>query len=231
MKKWMIKTKRDWAIAAGFLLLLSYLITSRYQQGMNEWLMKFSPEKMSYFNQPEKHGVYLLTVILAAALGTILWIWQRKMSEKPLRKGLLIIWAAAVLALGIVWGAYQAECRQIVNTPSTGLKPDVHISDWSMDLPEPLELTEEQQQQIVDLCLNLQALPKEEQETMMEQLTQDDGIEIHIWYPEYKGHSYNLWFHLEGDILCLYRGHSKFDGVYYDSTEVQALVSEIFKTR
>lgn len=231
MKKWMIKTKRDWAIAAGFLILLSYLITFRYRQPMNEWLMNFSPEKMSYFNQPENHGVYLLTVILAAVLGTVLWIWQRKMSEKSLKKGLLIIWGAAFLALAAIWAAYQAECRQIVDTPYAGLTPDVSISSWHTDLPDSLELTKEEQQELLELCLNLKPLPEEEQKAMMEALTQEEGVEIFIQYPEYKNHSYHLWFHLEGEILCLYRGHSKSEAVYYDGTGARALVEEILTAR
>lgn len=231
MKKWMIKTKRDWAIAAGFLLLISYLIASRYQQRMNEWLMDFSPEKMSYFNQPENQGVYLLAVLLAAVLGSILWIWQRKMAGKPLWKGLVAITAAAVALLGAVWFAYQAECRQIVDTPYTGLKPTVSIFSWDVELPENLELTEEEQQKILDLCLNVQALPEEEQEIMRERMTETNDISIDIWYLEYKNHSYNLWFFLEGDILCLNRGHSKAEAVFYDGTEARALVEEILKAR
>lgn len=229
MKRWRIRTRRDWIIAAGFLLLLSYLIAVRYQQRMNEWLMNFSPEKMSYFNQPENHGVYLLAAVLAAMLGTLLWIWQRRMAGGAAGKGLMIIWAAAAAVLGVVWIAYQAECRQIVNTPYAGLEPNVSISRWEAELPEDMELTGEEQQKMLELLLNVQALPREEQEIMREQMTGEGGIELQIWYPEYKGHSYHLWFHLEEDRLCLYRGHSIWEAVFYDGTEAQNLTEEILE--
>jgi len=227
MKKWMIKTKRDWVIAAGFLFLLSYLFASRYQQRMNRWLMNFSPEKMSYFNQPENHGVYLLAVLLAAVFGTVLWFWQRRMAKKTIGKGLLVIWVLAFAAIGGIWSFYQAECRQIINTPSAGLKPDVDIFSWDVELPENMELTEEEQQKFLDLLLNIRALPEDEQEIMREQMPEEKMISLQIRYPKYKNHSYQLWFFLEGDMLCLNRGNNKYEAVFYDGTEARALVKEI----
>ena len=41
MKKWRIRSNRDWVIAAFFLLLLSYLAVSVYRQPVNELLMEF----------------------------------------------------------------------------------------------------------------------------------------------------------------------------------------------
>lgn len=230
MKQWRIKTKRDWAVAALFLLLLSYLLASRFQQRMNEWLMDFSPEKMSYFNQPEMHGVYLLAVLLAAVFGTVLWLWQRRMEKRKAGRGLIILWVLAVILEAGIWSAYQSECRQIVNTPySTDLKPQVHIFSWDVELPEPLELTEEEQQKVLDLCLNLEALSKDEQERMREQMPEEELISLQISYPTYKNHSYHLWFFLEDDMLCLNRGHNKYDAVFYDGTEAKELVEEILE--
>lgn len=229
MKKWMIKTRRDWAIAAGFLFLLSYLAASVYRHTVNQWLMGFSPEKMGYFNQPENHGVYLLTVLLTAVSGSLLWLWQRHMSGKGMWKGLLVIWALALTSLGGIWYAYQAECRQIVDTPYTGLEPRVDIFSWDVELPKPLELTEEERKEVVELCLNLEALPEEEQEQKREAMKEEELISLQISYPTYKNHQYSLWFFLEGDILCLNRGHNKADAVFYDGTEARKLVTRILE--
>lgn len=229
MKQWKIKTKRDWMIAAFFLFLLSYLIASRYQQRMNEWLMVFSPEKMSCFNQPENHGVYLLATALAAIFWTILWVWQKRADKKQFVRGLAAVWILAVLLAGIVWFAYQAECRRIVNTPSAGLKADVSIFSWDVNLPEPLYLTEKEQQELLGLCLNLTAPSKEEQEALRARTDERDRISIDIRYPEYRNHSYSLWFFLEEDVMVLNRGHSSSDAVYYDGTKVRALVDEILE--
>lgn len=229
MNKWRIKTRRDWAIAAGFLFLLSYLIVAGHQVSINEWLMNFSPEKMTYFNQPESHGVCLLAVCLAAVFWTVLWVWQKRTEKTYFWKGLLAMWGLAAVLAGVIWFAYQSECRQIVNTPSTGLKADVRIFSWDIDLPEPLELTEEEQQELLELCLNLTAPSKEEQEILRARTDEKEEISIDIQYPEYKNHSYNLWFFLEEDVIRLNRGHNSSEAVYYDGTEVRALVEEILE--
>lgn len=227
-KQWKIKTKRDWVIAAGFLFLLSYLWASRYQGRINEQLMRFSPEKMSYFNQPERHGVYLLTILMAAVLFSILWAWQRKMAKKSIGKGIAVAWIAAIFMMGGIWLTYQAECRQIVNTPSAGLTPNVSVCGWGKSDLGAVELTEEEKERILKLCLGLKAPSKEEQENMRAQIDEDDQISIDIWYPEYKNHSYHLWFFLEEDVLYLNRGHSSSDGIFYDGTEMRELLEEIF---
>lgn len=230
MKRWRIKTGRDWVIAAGFLFLLSYLIASRYQQNINRWLMGFSPEKMSYFNQPENHGIYLVAVLLTAVLWTALRIWQRGTNPKPMVKGLAAVWILAAVLSGVIWFSYQAECRQIVNTPSSGLKPSVEISSWDMELPEDLELTGEEQERLLEACLALEAPSKEEQELLRARTDEMDRINITIWYPEYKNHSYHLWFFLEEDVIGLYRGHDSAEAVYYDGTEVRETVEEILES-
>lgn len=228
MKQWRIKTKRDWGIAAGFLFLGSYLAASKYQQRINEWLMEFSPEKMSTFNQPEKHGVYLAALFLAAVFFSVLWIWQRKSEEKRFGKGLAAVWILTAVLSGSVWFSYQTECRQIVHTPDEGLKAEVGIFSWDKELPE---LTEEEQQKLLELCLNLKAPSKEEQEELRSRIDEEDEINIDIRYPKYKNHSYQLWFILEEDVIRLNRGHSASDAVYYDGAEVRELVERILVER
>lgn len=227
MKRWRIKTRRDWVIAAGFLFLLSYLIAVKYRQHVNEWLMRFSPEKMSYFNQPENQGAYLLAVLLAAIFLSILWICQRRTDKKRFGKGLALIWAAAAVLSGIIWFSYQSECRQIVNTPYEGLKANVSISGWDGEPAESPELTAEEQEELLNLCLGLEVPSEEEQEALRARTDEEGQISIEIWYPQYKNHSYHLWFFLEEDVISLNRGHNADESVYYDGTKVRALVDEI----
>ncbi len=229
MSKWRIKTRRDWLIAAGFLFLVSYLAAGRFQQRINDWLMNVSPEKMGYFNQPENHGVYMLAALLAGVMGTALWIWQRRMQQKRLAAGIEGIWAIVVLATGCIWAAYQAECHGIVNTPwESGLTPHVDVQYWGTGgIGDQWELTEEEQEQILQICLTMEAPSKEEQAALREQITEENQISISIWYPEYKNHSYHLWFFLEGDILYLNRGHTPDDAVYYDGTKLYELLNNL----
>ena len=229
MNQWRIKTKRDWGIAAVFVFLISYLAAGQFQSRINDWLMKYSPEKMGYFNQPEHHGVYMLAVYLAAIFGTGLWIWQRWMSRKKCFLGAVGIWAAAIAAAAGIWCSYQAECRQIIRTPyDTALEAHVDVQYWGVqDIGGLWELTEEEERQIEELCLNLQALPEAEQEQMRDLVKEEDQISIHLRYPEYKNHSYTLWFFLEGDYLCLNRGHTKEDAVFYDGSELRVLLESM----
>ena len=230
MKKWRIRSNRDWVIAAFFLLLLSYLAVSVYRQPVNELLMEFSPEKMSVFNQPEHQGVYGLTFLLAAFLFSLLWVWQQRAEGKNAWKLPVFLWAGTGAAL-IVLLPYQMECRRIVNTPrDTDLVPRVSMTLWSGGTPverEPYEvgLSPEAQEKLLALCLDLQALSKEEQAELRIQMDDEWEADIHISYPEHEGHAYTLWFSMKDDMIRFHRGHSAEEDVYYDGTGLREFLA------
>ena len=225
MKKWRIKTTKDWVIAAGLLFLLSCLAVSGYRQRINEWLMKFSPEKLSIFNQPEHQGVYLFALVLAAVLFSLLWIWQRTSEGKPVKKVLVFLWAGTAALMAGVLCSYQLECRQIVRTPyETDLVPDISVTCKEGEAFTDVVLTREQEETLLTLCLRVQALSKEDQEKWSQEKEAWD-YEIMIRYPEYRNHRYSLWFCLQDGVLGLRRGHSQQEKIYYDGTEIGELLS------
>lgn len=227
MKKWRIQKNRDWAVAAFFLLLFSYLAAGRYQQPINEWLMSFSPEKMSSFNQPEHQGVYFAAIFLAAVLFSLLWLWQRKAEGKSVKEMLLILWAGTAVFLTGISLSYHLECRRIVNTPyDTDLVPQVDLTFHIGAESYLAELTEEAQKELLWLCLDLEPLSLEKQEVIQEQTGWDWDAEIQIWYPEYQNHSYRLWFHLKDQILRFHKGHSTETDLYYDGTRIREFLTE-----
>jgi len=237
MKRWQIRNRRDWGIAVAFLLLLSYLLAVRYQWRINEWMMGFSPEKMTSFNQPDNYGTYVLAVLFAALSGTCLWIWQRWMSNKKILKGIVAIWVSAILLCAVFFIQYQGECRQIVNMPRAGLEPRVTISIHSPEVSSTsyLELTGKEKENLVNYCLNMEALPKEMQRKCREQAlknnqdnkVEEETISVIIFYPKYQNHHYSLNFRLEGDYFYLIRGHSVEEGIFYNSEEARERLEKI----
>lgn len=225
MKKWRIKRRRDWGVAAFFLLLLSYLAALRYQQPINEWLMGCSPEKLSSFNQPEYQGVYGLAVLLAAVLFSLLWIWQRRAEGEQRLRVLMILWAGTAVLLAGIFLSYRLECSRIVNTPyDTDLVPRISVSCRDGEESREVELTEEDQEALLALCLALEPLSGEEQEELWEQGDQEPDVQIQIWYPEHRRHSYHLWFSLTDRQLRFHKGHSLETDIFYDGSEVRRLL-------
>lgn len=227
MKKWRIKRKRDWVIAGVFLLLLSYLAASVYRQPVNGLLMGISPEKMSVFNQPEHQGVYGLTILLAAFLYSVLWVWQQSAAGKRVWRVPVCLWIGTGAALLGLLLSYQAECRRIVNTPrDTDRIPWVSVTFWSDGAPAEREAYEaepgrEAQDELLRMCLELEAPPEPEQEVLRERMNDEWDMDIRISYPEYKGHAYTLWFSLKGDVIRLHKGHSAEEDVYYDGAKIR----------
>ena len=231
MKKWRIRSNRDWVIAAFFLLLLSYLAVSVYRQPVNELLMEFSPEKMSVFNQPEHQGVYGLTFLLAAFLFSLLWVWQQRAEGKNAWKLPVFLWAGTGAALIVLFLSYQMECRRIVNTPrDTDLVPWIDVTLWSGGAsaeqePYEVELPPEAQEKLLALCLDLQALPEEGHGELRVQMGDEYEADIRIRYPEYEGHAYTLWFSIKDDMVRFHRGHSVEEDVYYDGTGLREFLA------
>ncbi len=227
MKKWRIRRNSDWAVAAFLLILLSYPVVSRFRQPINEWLMNHSPEKLSTFNQPEHQGVYAVTLLLAAALFSLLWIWQRRSQGKSVKKVLMLVWAGTGVLLMGVAVSYHLECRQIVRTPyDTDLVPDISVTAWEDEESYDMELTAEEKETLLSLCLNPQIFSAEEQAKLSEEPEDHWEYDIMIRYPKYKNHSYSLWFCLQDGVLGLRRGHSEREKIYYDGRAIKELLEK-----
>ena len=189
--------------------------------------MNHSPEKLSTFNQPEHQGVYAVTLLLAAALFSLLWIWQRRSQGKSVKKVLMLLWAGTgVLIMGVAV-SYHLECRQIVRTPyDTDLVPDISVTAWEDEEPYDMELTAEEKETLLSLCLNPQIFSAEEQAKLSEEPEDHWEYDIMIRYPKYKNHSYSLWFCLQDGVLGLRRGHSEREKIYYDGRAIKELLEK-----
>lgn len=202
MKKWGIKTKRDWIIAFIFATLLVYAATGLFTQRLDRMLMYVTDPRLSDLNQPSSYGnVALTALIMGAAAGIVLHIKKR-----PVKMTILSVLAGCVIA-AVSIGAYFFHCSLLVHVPQEETPGNIWVSrGWdneSASFCENYDPSDEELVEFVRLCTSLEELPREEQRqadlAYEENRSEDGSEEIRIWisYPEKYLHSYSLLLVIE----------------------------------
>lgn len=225
MQRLQIKSKRDWFIAFVFAFLFIYLIALRYQAGINEFLLSFTPDKISFLNQPD-HGVYAVTVLVMTALSIGVMIYK-----KVKGKFIVLALAAGIVITCAIAGSYYYQCSLILKIPSEYKPQSVTVSYYdSQDSSyTDFELDGKTKEQIVDKVLALKPLSGEEAQIIRDKGDADgrgDELSISIWYPQKNGYSYHIWVGVgvTDSVIRIHTGHSpKSDPIYRDNGLLEIL--------
>lgn len=226
MQRLQIKTKRDWFIAFVFAFLFTYLVALRYQAGINEFLLPFTPDKISYFNQPDNHGVYAVTVLVMTGLSIGVMIYK-----KVKGKSIVFALAAGIVITCAIAGSYYYQCHLILKIPSEYKPAGVTVSyyDDQDSSYTDLKLDGKTKEQIVDKVLALKPLSGEEAQIIRDKGDADDRgdeLSISIWYPRKHGYSYHIWVGvgIKDSVIRIHKGHSpKTDPIYQDNGLLETL--------
>lgn len=227
MKKWGIKTKRDWIIAFIFAALLVYAATGLFTQRLNRVLMYLTDPRLSDLNQPSSYGnVALTALIMGAAVGIVL-----RIKKRPVKMTILSILAGGVIA-AVSIGAYFFHCSLLVHVPQEETPGNIWVSrgwgDKSASFSENYDPSDEELVEFVRLCTSLEELPKEEQRQAdldyEEKRSEDGSEEIRIWisYPEKYLHSYSLLLVIENGQVFSRRDGGADRTFFVDNGVVQA---------
>ncbi|WP_027399144.1 DUF4064 domain-containing protein [Anaerovorax odorimutans] len=222
MNKFQIKTRRDWIIAFIFSFLIVYLIVSKFQVDINEYLLMLTPDKISFFSQPESHGVYIVVVIIMLILSICTMIYK-----KVNKKYIAMVLIGGILIAGAVIASYYYECYAILKIPYQYEPEWVNISSYNEKTSSHVNYTldENTKEQIVDKILALEPLPKDEEKTVSaEDKKEKDEVSINIWYPKSHGQIYNIWVHVNDDVIRITKGHStNEDPMYKDNGLIEII--------
>lgn len=233
MKKWRIKSKRDWMIAFVFALLIVYALTGLFTSRLNRMLMYLTDPRLSDLNQPSSYGNVALTALIMGVITAAVLFAKRR----PAGWSVLSLAAGAVIAAGSI-GAYFFHCGLLVHVPQEEQPGYISVSKgWGNEygsVSVNYDPTDEALTAFVQLCTSLEELPKAEQEQAsaflaeQQEETGEDGIRIWISYPKKYLHSYSLllWIR-DGQIFTMRDGGR--DRIFFaDNGLVQAAEELIF---
>lgn len=219
MKKWRIKTKRDWVIAFIFAALILYGVLGRFTWRLNRMLMYRTDPRLSDLNQPSGYGNVALTALIMGILTGIVLL----MKKQPAKKALLALGlGCAVGAVSI--GAYFFHCSLLVHVPLEENPGNISVhKGWGSgygSVSVNYDPADEQLAEFVELCTSLRELPREEQKqarTFYEENRSENGEqEISIWisYPRKYLHSYALLLYIDNGQIFARRDGGK-DKIFF----------------
>lgn len=195
MKKWRIKTKKDWCIAFIFAFLIISVLAEYHFQWTNDFLQRFFPDKMNYTCQPKGYAVLLLIVIGMTIFTEAVFLFRKK--PVKLAGGLLGI--GILLCVGTV-ALFRYHCQLIVAMPEKSEPQSAMLSDFGSETNVSTELSKEEQKKLGELMYALQPLPQAEQEKL-NQREWEAGIHIWLTYPEKYGQSYWMIANVEDGVI------------------------------
>ncbi len=221
MKKWQIKTKKDWCIAFLFAFLIICVLAEYKFSWTNDFLQKFFPDKMNYTCQPKGYAVFLL-IVAGMTIFTGIVLVLKKKSVKLLAG---LIGVSILLCIGTV-SVFQYHCRLIVRMPEKSEPQSADLHDWNTDFSP--ELSKEETKKLSELMYALKQLPKEAQEKL-NQKEWNGGIHIWLTYPEKYGQSYWMIAEVEdGAIRMSKNGGMPY--VFYEDNGVLDYLEQFYES-
>lgn len=221
-EKLRIRGKKDWIIFWIFSTLICYGLSSFLPAFKGtDWLFQRANPYMTNLNDPSYGWERLMITLLLLALvaEVVLFLCKRNLKGAISMIAVLLV---AVIIPFITAGAYKIHTDLIV---SSLWKEEPHyVSVWSGR--DPLtgknetgllseNLTEEEKQQLLELCRSLTMITDKEELSELAQWYQEspdafmDAAEIRIGYDEKYGHSYSFILRLYEGKVFIWRGNGK----------------------
>lgn len=222
MQRLRIKTRKDWFIAFVFTFLLVYLLVLRYQVVINDWLLRVTPGKISYFNQPEEQGVFAVTVLAVAVISIGVMIYKKvkgKYITLALAGGIII--AAAIMA------TYYYECRLLLKVPLESEPESVRVSEERNGSHISYTLNQEMEEQIVEKIMALEPLSDQDDIRRETINGSTDRTSISIWYPRRNDYSYHIMISVKNKIIYFAKGHGLESVIFYQDNGLLDILEEL----
>lgn len=201
-----IKTKKDWAIAFVFTMLIIYGITTRFTYRYQSFLLEFGDPRLTNMNQPGGYGNLIITVLIMTILVEILLVFYHKSLKLKIITVLVGIVCSVILFVG-----YLFNCNLIVSVIGKEEPVSVHANGWANDIN--LNMNKEQQDKLVSYCETLQPVSIEQQEKLKSAFYADGNITCNsllIWitYPKKYGHNYDLMVCVYENMIFIRKGYN-----------------------
>ena len=224
--KFRIRSRKDWVIFWVFAVFICYSAGLRYDHWPDRWLFQFANPYMTDINQPHTWGQLIPFLALLAVVTEVVLFLCRK----PVKARILVLVGALLMPM-IILAGYRIHTDLIVS--SLWKEKPVGISLWK---DHRMELTEEEQKELLELCQNLtQVSDKETQELLKQWYLENDSSpfseadDINIRFSEKYGHSYSFKLSVFDGKVFIWRGYggSNVEITFFEDNGIVELVEKI----
>ena len=224
--KFRIRSRKDWVIFWVFAVFICYAAGLRYDHWPDRWLFQFANPYMTDINQPHTWGQLIPFLALLAVVTEVVLFLCRK----PVKARILVLVGALLMPM-IILAGYRIHTNLIVS--SLWKEKPVGISLWK---DHRMELTEEEQRELLELCQNLtQVSDKETQELLKQWYLENDSSpfseadDINIRFSQKYGHSYSFKLCVYDGKVFIWRGYagSNVEITFFEDNGIVELVEKI----
>lgn len=233
-----IKHKRDWFIACAFTFLVVYAISTRFSQKVDDWLFNFTPDFFTNMNQLRSYGNWLITIAVMAVIVEAVLLLYRKIWKVKLWVFGGVFATAVVLWMGVFFG-YQLHSRLVVSVIDTEQPVSFGINsclDSREVYIQGTSLTEEETEQLIELCKSLQPVDEAKQEELYQAYKDSDGDwfmnaeEISFRYPVKYGHDFHFNIRIYDGNIFVRKGYNEKQKeliVFFEDNGLLQMVEEL----
>lgn len=209
-----IKNKKDWCITFLIVLVILYYLSLHYDYRIEEFMIRFSPDKMNMMNYPGGWGNFMFV----GAVMTILVVLILVITKKSIKRILLCTIIGIVFTCSMFL-AFLIHTDLIVDTSKTMKATSVWISGYENNINIHSSVGEEITDRLIASAVALETKPNSERSKPQPIPDTSAAVVYNIWisYPEKYGQSYDLIIYVEGNKIYSYHGGGTPDTrVYYE---------------
>lgn len=201
-----IKTKKDWAIAFIFTMLIIYGITTRFSHRFQSFLLEYGDPRLTNMNQPRSYGNLIITILIMTILVEVLLMFYRK----SVKLKIITILVGLVCSV-LLFAGYLFNCNLIVSVIGKEEPVSVHANGWATDIN--LNMNKEQQDRLVSYCETLLPVSIEQEKELESTFYADgnitgDSLLIWITYPKKYGHNFDLMVCVYENMIFIRKGYN-----------------------
>lgn len=210
--KFWIRSKKDWAIFWLFAALICCAAGVRYGSRMERWLFQFANPYMTELNQPHTWGQLMGSLLLLVVVAEAVLF----LCKKPVKAKILVL-AIALLMPAVLAGGYRVHTNLIVSSLWEEKPGSIYVRYYEEEqdsLPQrrDIPLTEEQAQELLELCRNMTVVSDKETQEQHRQWyrerSDDRTYSVQMHFRERYGHHYSCWLEVCDERIFLHRGYS-----------------------
>lgn len=203
--KFRIRNRKDWVIFWVLAALFCYALGLRYDHKPDQWLFQFANPYMTNLNQPYTWGQLIVFFgLFAVVVEVVLFL-----CKKPVKARVLVL-AGALLMPMVILAGYRIHTNLIVS--SLWKEEPVGVSLWK---EQRMELTGEQQGELLELCRNLTPVSDKETQELLKQWYLENSStafseadDISIRFSEKYAHNYSFNLRIYEGKVFIWRGYS-----------------------
>ncbi len=206
--KFRIRSRKDWVIFWAFAALVCYAVGLRFYHRFDQWLFSFANPYMTNLNQPYTWGQLIVFLALFAAVAEVVLF----LCKKSVKARVLVLVGALLMPMVILAG-YRIHTDLIVS--SLWKEEPEYIS---FRKGQQMELTEEEQEEVLELCRTLTPIADQETRELLKQWYQESNTDaftkadnLHIRFSKKYGHNYSFILRVYEGKVFIWRGYSASD--------------------